>query len=147
MAMFIIVILLVIVAGALAIVAQRKLEKIREFQKYLDERTQNLEKREAAAREAMRRNGATRLELDKREWALENESKKIVVSYQPTEADKEKYPSDAKLLAIVKSRLAHNLGYKILAEFPDPDVETIITGPADSPAVKKYGYTIRMIRE
>ena len=45
MAMFIIVILLVIVAGALALVAQRKLEKIREFQKYLDERTQNIEKR------------------------------------------------------------------------------------------------------
>ena len=124
MAMFIIVILLVIVAGALALIAQRKLEKVREFQKYLDERTVNLEKREAAAREAMRRNGATRLELDKREWAIENESKKIVVSYQPTEADKEKYPSDAKLLAIVKSRLAHNLDYKILAEFPDPDVTT-----------------------
>lgn len=135
MAMFIIVILLVIVAGALALIAQRKLEKIREFQKYLDERTQNLEKREAAAREAMRRNGATRLELDKREWAIENESKKIVVSYQPTEADKEKYPSDAKLLAIVKSRLAHNLGYKILAEFPDPDVITAVDGYI-------YGYTL-----
>lgn len=135
MAMFIIVILLVIVAGALALIAQRKLEKIREFQKYLDERTVNLERREEAAREAMRRNGATRLELDKREAALETGSKKIVVSYQPTEADKEKYPSDAKLLAIVKSRLAHNLGYKILAEFPDPDVTTDENGNI-------YWYTI-----
>lgn len=124
MVMFIIVTLLVIVAGVLTYFAQQKLNKVKEFGKYLDGRLANIEKREAAAREAMRRNGATRLELDKREWALENESKKIVVSYQPTEADKEKYPSDAKLLAIVKSRLAHNLGYKILAEFPDPDVTT-----------------------
>ena len=147
MELFFIVIILVIFAGALVLYAQQKLNKVKEFNKYLDERLANLEKREAAARDAMRRNGATRLELDKREWAIENESKKIVVSYQPTEADKEKYPSDAKLLAIVKSRLAHNLGYKILAECPDPDVETIITGPADGPAVKKYGYTIRMIRK
>lgn len=141
MAMFIIVILLVIVAGALALVAQRKLEKVREFQKYLDERTKSLEKREEAAREAMRRNGATRLELDKREAALETGSKKIVVSYQPTEADKEKYPSDAKMLAIVKSRLAHNIGYRILAEFPDPDVETnieLVSGTVE----KKYEYTL-----
>ena len=140
MAMFIIVILLVIAAGALVLIAQRKLEKVREFQKYLDERTQNLEKREAAAREAMRRNGATRLELDKRQWAIENESKKIVVSYQPTEGDRAKYPTEAKLLAIVKSRLAHNIGYRILAAFPDPDETTDENGNI-------YWYTLLVNKE
>lgn len=124
MELFFIVIILVIFAGALVLYAQQKLNKVKEFNKYLDERLANLEKREAAARDAMRRNGATRLELDKREAALETGSKKIVVSYQPTEADKEKYPSEAKMLAIVKSRLAHNIGYRILAAFPDPDVTT-----------------------
>lgn len=146
MELFFIVIILVIFAGALVLYAQQKLNKVKEFNKYLDERLVGLEKREAAAREAMRRNGATRLELDKREAALENEGKKIVVSYQPTEADKEKYPSEAKMLAIVKSRLAHNIGYRILAEFPDPDVETnieLVSGTVE----KKYEYTLIVSRK
>ena len=146
MELFFIVIILVIFAGALVLYTQQKLNKVKEFNKYLDERLVGLEKREAAAREAMRRNGATRLELDKREAALENEGKKIVVSYKPTEADKEKYPSEAKMLAIVKSRLAHNIGYRILAEFPDPDVETnieLVSGTVE----KKYEYTLIVSRK
>lgn len=116
--LLIISIILFVAALVLFVLARNWRIENRLERERLDEMNQRLIKREASCREAMKRNGAARLELDKREGAFDLEHKAITVEYEPTEEDRQKYPSDAKLTAVVKSRLAHNLGYRILAEFP-----------------------------
>ena len=89
----------------------------------LVQRDEHVTKREAACREAMRKNGRASLELSRKESDFDINHKEIEAVYLETTEDRVKYPSDAKRLAVIKSRLAHNLGYKILAEFPDPEVD------------------------
>lgn len=60
----------------------------------------------------------------KKEDAFNQEHRIIEASYAETNEDREKYPSDVKRIAVIKSRLAHNLGYKILAAFPDPSTDS-----------------------
>jgi hypothetical protein len=98
--------------------------KNRRMELRLEENSKSIAKREEACREAMRRNGAARLEIDKKVGDFNIEHKLVTVNYVETDEDVEKYPSQAKRLAVIKSRLAHNIGYGMIAEFPDPDIWT-----------------------
>ena len=136
-------IILLFLAVVFALIGNHKLQQARSYEKILERRRESLDKREFEAREAMRRNGRTALALDKREYALRTECKDINVFYDETAADLDKYPSEAKRLAIVKSRLAHNLGYKILAEFPNPD-ESELAPLEDGRQRKMYEYNFQV---
>jgi hypothetical protein len=128
-----------LIAGALffALAVNRNTET-KQMNMRQEELSASLAKREEACREAMRKNGQTSLELAKKEGAFDLECKVIEVVYLESTEDRAKYPSDAKRLAVIKSRLAHNLGYKILAEFPNPEVD---------PAGTVYSYTFRVKEE
>ena len=119
-------IILFILAVVFAFIGNHKLLEAKSYEKILAQRRVLLDKRQEEAREAMRRNGRTSLELDKRDFAFRTE-----------------YPSEAKRLAIVKSRLAHNLGYKILAEFPNPD-ESELAPLEDGRQRKMYEYNFQV---
>lgn len=136
-------IILFILALVFALIGNHKLQKSKSYEKILERRRNFLEKREYEAREAMRRNGRTALALDKREYALKTECRDIHVFYDETAEDLDKYPSEAKRLAIVKSRLAHNLGYKILAEFPYPD-ESELAPLEDGRQRRMYEYNFQV---
>lgn len=136
---------LLFLALVFALIGNHKLQQSKSYEKILERRRNSLEKREYEAREAMRRNGRTALALDKREYALKTECRDIHVFYDETAEDLDKYPSEAKRLAIVKSRLAHNLGYKILAEFPYPD-ESELAPLEDGRQRRMYEYNFQ-IRE
>lgn len=114
-----------IIAGALffALAVNRNTET-KQMGLRQEELSASLAKREAACREAMRKNGQASLELAKKEDAFNQEHRIIEASYAETDEDREKYPSDVKRIAVIKSRLAHNLGYKILAAFPDPSIDS-----------------------
>jgi hypothetical protein len=114
-----------IIAGALffALAVNRNTET-KQMGLRQEELSASLAKREAACREAMRKNGQASLELAKKEDAFNQEHRIIEASYTETDEDREKYPSDVKRIAVIKSRLAHNLGYKILAAFPDPSIDS-----------------------
>lgn len=114
-----------IIAGALffALAVNRNTET-RQMGLRQEELSASLAKREAACREAMRKNGQASLELAKKEDAFNQGHRIIEASYAETDEDREKYPSDVKRIAVIKSRLAHNLGYKILAAFPDPSIDS-----------------------
>lgn len=114
-----------IIAGALffALAVNRNTET-KQMGLRQEELSASLAKREAACREAMRKNGQASLELAKKEDAFNQEYRIIEASYSETDEDREKYPSDVKRIAVIKSRLAHNLGYKILAAFPDPSIDS-----------------------
>lgn len=114
-----------IIAGALffALAVNRNTET-KQMGLRQEELSASLAKREAACREAMRKNGQASLELAKKEDAFNQEHRIIEASYSETDEDREKYPSDVKRIAVIKSRLAHNLGYKILAAFPDPSIDS-----------------------
>ena len=114
-----------IIAGALffALAVNRNTET-KQMGLRQEELSASLAKREAACREAMRKNGQASLELAKKEDAFNQEHRIIEASYTETDEDREKYSSDVKRIAVIKSRLAHNLGYKILAAFPDPSIDS-----------------------
>lgn len=114
-----------IIAGALffALAVNRNTET-KQMGLRQEELSASLAKREAACREAMRKNGQASLELAKKEDAFNQEHRIIEASYAETDEDREKYSSDVKRIAVIKSRLAHNLGYKILAAFPDPSIDS-----------------------
>ena len=95
----------------------------------LDGMNESLIKRETACREAMKRNGAARLELDKREFDFDTNHKVVTVECADTQADVDKCPSVEKRLAMAKSRLAHKIGYKVLEVFPLIDVGKDLDGP------------------
>lgn len=116
--------ILFLVAGALffAIAVNRNTET-KQMRIRQEERSASLAKREASCREAMRKNGQVSLELAKKEGDFDLNHKVIEAVYLETTEDRVKYPSDVKRLAVIKSRLAHNIGYKILAEFPDPEID------------------------
>ena len=124
-------IILFIVALVLAIIAWRKYADIKICRSKLDARATSLDNREAAWREAMKRNGAARLELDKREGDFNLNHKVVSVECVDTQADLDKCPSDLKRLAMAKSRLAHKLGYKVLEVFSDIKVDKDPDGPGD----------------
>lgn len=136
-------IILFILAVVFAFIGNHKLLEAKSYEKILEQRRVLLDKRQEEAREAMRRNGRTSLELDKRDFAFRTECKDIHVFYDETAEDLDKYPSEAKRLAIVKSRLAHNLGYKILAEFPNPD-ESELAPLEDGRQRKMYEYNFQV---
>ena len=133
-------IILFILAVVFAFIGNHKLLEAKSYEKILEQRRVLIDKRQE---EAMRRNGRTSLELDKRDFAFRTECKEIHVFYDETEEDLDKYPSEAKRLAIVKSRLAHNLGYKILAEFPNPD-ESDLVPLSDGRQRKMYEYNFQV---
>lgn len=114
-----------IIAGALffALAVNRNTET-KQMGLRQEELSASLARREAACREAMRKNGQASLELAKKEDAFNQEHRIIEASYAETDEDREKYSSDVKRIAVIKSRLAHNLGYKILAAFPDPSIDS-----------------------
>ena len=128
-----------LIAGALffALAVNRNTET-KQMNMRQEELSASLAKREEACREAMRKNGQTSLELAKKEGSFDLEHKIIEVVYYESAEDRAKYPSDAKRLAVIKSRLAHNLGYKILAEFPDPKIDS---------SGSVYGYAFRVKEE
>ena len=132
-----------ILAVVFAFIGNHLLQESKSYEKILEQRSAALDKRQAEAREAMRRNGKTALELDKRDFAFRTECKNIHVFYDETDGDLDKYPSETKRLAIVKSRLAHNLGYKILAEFPNPD-ESDLVPLSDGRQRKMYEYNFQV---
>lgn len=121
---FILSILFFIAGAVFFIIAYNRNTESRQMLSRMEERSESISKREAACREAMRKNGQASLELAKREDAFNQEHRIIEASYAETDEDREKYPSDVKRLAVIKSRLAHNLGYKILAAFPDPSIDS-----------------------
>lgn len=138
-------IILFVLSVVFVIIANRKLAEARAGEKIQESRRAALDKRAAELREAMNRNGKTCLELDKRDHAWRTECKSIRVFYDETPEDLEKYPSETKRLAIVKSRLAHNIGYKILAEFPNPDVSDL--AEVDGKPRKMYEYNLQVREE
>lgn len=136
-----IAIILIIAALVLFFLASKRREEARKMAKYADDRIAQADKMQADAREAMRRNGKARLELDKREGDFGLHHKVVETSYVESDDDRTKYPSDEKRLAVIKSRLAHNIGYRILAAFPDPDVRE------DESGAKVYGYRLLARKE
>ena len=134
---------LFVLAAAFAVVGYMKLTEAKQYGNRLDERSASLCKREEACREAMRRNGIVSLELDNQEQAFAAEHKSVSVSYAETEEDRARYPSEAKRLAVVKSRLAHNIGYMILSIFPDPD---IIVPEEEEGGLRIYSYGLQVRR-
>jgi len=115
-------IILFILAVVFAFIGNHKLLEAKSYEKILEQR---------------------RVLLDKRDFAFRTECKEIHVFYDETAEDLDKYPSEAKRLAIVKSRLAHNLGYKILAEFPNPD-ESDLAPLEDGRQHKMYEYNFQV---
>lgn len=88
----------------------------------LDKLQMSLEKREEAAREAMRRNGETarNLAAQKDEVLRAAEVRRdvgITVEYEVTEKDVASFAAD-KIPAVVKSRIANKLGHEILRILP-----------------------------
>ena len=138
-------IILFVLSVVFVIIANRKLAEAKACEKIQESRRAGLDKRAAELREAMSRNGRTSLELDKRDYAWKTECKSIHVFYDETPEDLEKYPSETKRLAIIKSRLAHNLGYKILSEFPNPDVSDL--AEIDGMPRKMYEYNFQVKEE
>ena len=138
-------IILFVLSVVFFIIANRKLAEARSSEKIQESRRAGLDKRASELREAMTRNGRTSLELDKRDYAWRTQCKSIRVFYDETPEDLEKYPSETKRLAIIKSRLAHNLGYKILSEFPNPDVSDL--AEIDGMPRKMYEYNFQVKEE
>lgn len=136
-----IAIILIIAALVLFFLASKRREEARKMAKYADDRIAQADKMQADAREAMRRNGKARLELDKREGDFDLHHKVVETSYVESDDDRTKYPSDEKRLAVIKSRLAHNIGYRFLAAFPEPDVKE------DESGAKVYGYRLLVRKE
>ena len=121
--LFILSIVFLAAGVVMTVVSLRRQAATMETNRRLIRHSESLVKREDAVRDAMRRNGAARLELDRRESDFSLQHKNVDAIYSETDDDRTRYPSESKRLAVVKSRLAHILGYKILAEFPDPSVE------------------------
>lgn len=136
-------IIIIIAAAVFAYIGDTRLREAESLKKVLEGRSAYLDKKSADLREAMRRNGRTALELDKRDFAFRTECRNVNVFYDETPEDLDKYPSEAKRLAIVKSRLAHNLGYKILAEFPYPD-ESELAPLEDGRQRRMYEYNFQV---
>ena len=93
-----------IIAGALlfALAVNRNTET-KQMGLRQEELSASLAKREAACREAMRKNGQASLELAKKEDAFNQEHRIIEASYAETDEDREKYPSDMKRIAVIKT--------------------------------------------
>lgn len=129
-----------LIAGALLLaIAINRNTETKQMSLRQEELSVSLAKREAACREAMRKNGQASLELTKKEMDFDLHHEEIYVHYADTAEDMEKYPSEAKRLAVAKSRLAHNLGYKILSIFPNPAISD--TAPvSDGNVGKLYEY-------
>ena len=136
-------IILFVLAAVFAYIGDSRLREAASIRKVMEARSANLHKKAAELREAMRRNGKTALELDKRDFAFMTECRNVSVFYDETPEDLDRYPSEAKRLAIVKSRLAHNLGYKILAEFPNPS-ESELAPLEDGRPRKMYEYNLQV---
>ena len=143
--MFTVSIILFVLSVVFVIIANRKLAEARSSEKIQESRRAYLDGRAAELREAMRRNGKTSLELDKRDNAWRTQCKSIRVFYDETPEDLEKYPSETKRIAVVKSRLAHKLGYKIMEAFPNPDVSDL--AEVDGKPRKMYEYNFQVKEE
>ena len=139
--MIVIAIILLIAAVAFFFCARRLRADAIKTELRAQERIAQADKMQADAREAMRRNGKARLELDKREGDFDLNHKVVETSYVESDDDRTKYPSDEKRLAVIKSRLAHNIGYRFIAAFPDPDVKE------DESGAKVYGYRLLVRKE
>lgn len=138
-ALLIIALFLAVSLAAFEYSERRKAEKM--SAESIGKLKEDIEKREAACREAMKRNGAARLEIDKKVGDFNIEHKLVAVNYVETDEDIEKYPSQAKRLAVIKSRLAHNIGYGIIGEFQDPDIWR------DDDGARVFGYRFLVKRE
>lgn len=134
-------IVILIIALILFFLAWKRREEAKRIAQYADDRVAQSDKMQADAREAMRRNGAARLEIDKRVSDFDINHKLISVNYVETDQDVEKYPSETKRTAVIKSRLAHNIGYRILSQFPDADTWT------DDDGARVFSYRFKVAKE
>lgn len=121
--------ILFVAALVFFLMARDQRRENQEKRRRLDGMNESLIKRETACREAMKRNGAARLELDKREYDFDTNHQVIIVECVDTQDDLDKCPSEVKRLAMAKSRLAHKIGYKVLQIFPEINIEKDLDGP------------------
>lgn len=110
--------ILIILMIVLALVELWMWFRLRGRELRVEQRIKYVEAREGAAREAMRRNGATAEHLNKEIRRIRSVYEYACkVDYTVTARDRRAYSSE-KMPAVVRSRIANTLGHRILKTCP-----------------------------